>query len=69
MNPFHQRGARDEVKDEAKDEAKDTNATEPPLPPGWFRGKLDNGTPFFYHEDNPADVVFDMPAAVPSGSL
>ena len=31
------------------------------LPPGWFGGKLDDGTAFWYHEDDPGDVRFEWP--------
>ena len=32
------------------------------LPGGWHTGKLDDGTPFWFHEDRPKDIVFTFPS-------
>jgi hypothetical protein len=36
------------------------------LPRGWTAGKLDDGTPFWFHEDDPQDIVFTFPGAAGS---
>ena len=33
------------------------------LPAGWAAGKLDDGTPFWFHEDQPQNIVFKFPGA------
>jgi hypothetical protein len=33
------------------------------LPAGWASGRLDDGTPFFYHEHDARHVVFSVPEA------
>jgi hypothetical protein len=33
------------------------------LPPGWVSGRLDDGTPFYYHEHDAQHVVFSVPEA------
>jgi hypothetical protein len=38
------------------------------LPDGWTAGKLDDGTPFWFYEDNPKDIVFTFPGAGGGGS-